>query len=178
MHQEKQTKNVITKESIAQELLKDIRYILCFYIIAAIVMAAIVSILFLVAYTFGMKGRNIPVIGYVLFFLLIPVAYSPLLLLLRIVPDSLKKKKSLLAGAFFVDTDEVVYKMERTKRRPPRGTPYEEKIVHFYKHGDVRMKGTWYQLAEKGDTFYMVLYEQDAAKPVAYYPTKLYEYKG
>ena len=176
MYREKQTKNIITKESIAQELLRERQHSLRLYILFSVALTVFVGLVFWAIYSFGMRGKSVSTIGYVIYVLTLLISLTPSALLLWPIPAIKKGQERLKNGAFLVVTDEAVYKAARTATR--RGHNYEEKIVHFYKYGDVPMAGgTWYQLTDKGDVYYMVVYDENDIAPLAYYPAKLYEYK-
>ncbi len=178
MYSKKTTKNVITKGTIANELLNKNKKSLRLFTILSLVFGAIVYIVFSSIYSFGLKNNDVHVLGYVVYF----VCLLPCLLLLVFfvlsIPASIKRQKKLNNGDFFVVTDRAIYKEEKTARRHNgRRSHYIKKVVHFYKFGEIEMNSTWYELTSDNDEFYMVVFDPNSNIAQKYYPAKLYEYK-
>lgn len=169
MYNEKQTKNIITNESIANDLRTDKKSSV-FLICLAFVYIIVLGIVFSIIYFFGLKGHDIGTVGHVIFFICMFVCLLPLFAIVFLLCGSGHGDKD-----FFVVTDEVVYKEEITYRY--RGTILIKKVVHFRRFGDIKVNATWYQLASENDIYYMVVREKDSKCALKCYPAKLYEYK-
>ena len=111
MYNEKQTKTIITKESIASELQARDKIRTLFLIIYVLVMGAFFSAI----YFLGIKSTNAQTIHYVFFFcVLLFICLLPLCGFVFLKGDSLIGIKGKNAQNFCVITDEVVYKNEKT----------------------------------------------------------------
>ena len=168
-----QTKNIITKRDIAQELLQKNKKSLQQAIIFSVVWIALVAVVFWLIYSFGMKSSG--TVGYVIYFVSLAVCLFPPCLASVAIPAAISEQKSLLRGEFFVVTDTVVGK--EIKSVVKHAQVYEEKTLRFSLYGDVRVDTTCYQLASEGDVFYLVLKRLDSQLPQKYYPANMYEYR-
>ncbi len=168
---EKETKNVITKETIAKDLQVEDKKRSRFLLIATVVYIIVVSSVLLAVYFFGLKNNKIEVIGYVIFFACVFICLLPLFSLISLLIKCLKGQNNT---NFFVITDEVVYKEEKTIRR--RETMLIKKVIHLYKCGDIEVNSTWYQITAKKDVFHVVVRDRDSKIALKCYPAKLYEY--
>lgn len=175
MYGEKSGRKVITKETIAAELLAKPGSSWRGYLFLAVGSFVTVALLFLCVFFFGMKGHNLRAFGYILYFVTLTVCLAPIRFFLKCIPASLTAEKKLKALDFYVITDEVAYKEER--RRMPSRTYRIDKILHFYDCGDVIVSNTQYELAEAHDRFYIVVLDLDAKIPQKCYPAKFFEYK-
>lgn len=177
MYKENPTKNIITKQTIAKELLAKNRTDRTVLSVIAVALAAIVGIIFFAIYNFGLKGNDVHVIAYVIYYAVMIACFIPSVISILLVLLLLKNDKKLKKGEFFVITDTVVNKYEKTVRSSGRGTYYTAKTVHFRRYGDVKVNSTTYQMASNEEVFYMVVYDMDAITPQKIYPADLYEYK-
>ena len=175
MREVKVTKNIITKETIKSELLLKNNKSIRFHSICFIALTFFVGIIFWAVYSFGLKNNEISALGWVVYFASMLICSFPSLFSMLLMSASLSERKSLKNGKFFVVTDEVGYKEEKSITRG--GHVYVEKTIHFQKYGDVCVDSTCYQITSNADIFYMVVYAQNPQTPQKYYPAKLYEYK-
>ena len=170
MYNEKQTKNIITKESIANDLCaenkKGIVPLVCF----ALTYLMVLGIVFSIVYFLGLKGHNIGTVGHIIFFICMFICCLPLFFIISLIGGFGRGNQDI-----FVVTDEVVYKEEITYGRC--GAILIKKVVHFSKFGDIEVNPTWYQLASENDVYYMIVREKDSKCALKCYPAKLYEYK-
>ncbi len=168
---QKETKNILTKEIIAGDMRtedkKNKPALLCF----SFVYTAILGIIFSLIYFVGLKNVDIGPVGHVVFFAFVLICCFPLFFALFTALSPARGHKG-----FFVVTDEVVYKEDMPFNRPGKKRSYR-KFVHFAKFGDVEVSSTLFQLASKGDVYYMVVPERDSNHVLKCYPAKMYEYK-
>ena len=169
MYNEKQTKNIITNESVANDLRVNKKSIVLF-ICLAFVYIIVVGTVFSIIYFLGLNGYDIGTIGHIIFFICLFICCLPVFVIVSLLCASVRGNKD-----FFVVTDEVVYKEEITYRR--REALLVKKVVHVSKFGDVEVNPIWYQLTSKNDVYYMVVREKDLKCAIKCYPAKLYEYK-
>ena len=167
------TKNILTKESIAQDLLQKNKQSLRNMVKAIVIWLLFVAIAFLLVWLLVMKNSGL--VGCILYFVALAIALTPCFLVLTGIPASLSEQKRWKNSDFFVVTDRVVAKEIKSVMR--HGNVYDKKTLRFSLYGDVRADATAYSLASEGDLFYFVLDRLDAPSPKKYYPAKLYEYK-
>lgn len=175
MREEKATKNIITKETIGRDLLSQNQKTTRFYMILFVVLTVLTSVVFLIFYSLVLKSSDIGIAAWVIFFIAMLICFSPSFFCILSVFRSLSERKILKNVAFFVVTDEVAYKEEKSVTR--RGHVYIQKTIHFCKYGDVHVDATCYQLTSNGDMFYLVVYQRDPQTLRKYYPAKMYQYK-
>lgn len=84
---------------------------------------------------------------------------------------ALREKQLIKRGEWIVVTDELLYKTEEVIRR------HIETFLFFAQHGKVITNSTTYQLAEQGDTFYLVMYKKRKSV-LFHYSQKMYEYNS
>ena len=174
MFNEKTTKNIITKETIANELkTKDKKSILPL-IGLALVYIIVAGAVFSIIYFLGIKEVD-GTIGHVIFFVCLFVFLLPIFAFVSLICASMTGSKGQNNKSFCVITDEVVYKEEITYLR--RRTMLIKEVLHFSRCGDVEVNHTWYQLTSEKDVYYMVIREGDPRRVLRCYPAKLYEYK-
>jgi hypothetical protein len=167
------TKNILTKESIAQDLLQKNKQSLQNMVKAIVIWLLFVAIVFLLVWLLVMKNSRL--VGRILYYVALALALFPCCLILTGIPASLSEQKRWKNGDFFVVTDRVVAKEIKSVMR--HGNVYEKKTLRFSLYGDIFADATAYSLASEGDLFYFVLDRLDAPSPQKYYPAKLYEYK-
>ncbi|MBE6662637.1 MAG: hypothetical protein E7606_05070 [Ruminococcaceae bacterium] len=175
MYTEKQTKNILTKQTIAEELLREgkkSRLVSFLYLILVTFFGELVCLLI---YVSDLAGRERGAIHWILYFSLVIACMIPLLFVIFSIPAWRSMQKRLKNGDFFVITDTVVYKEEKTIRR--RRSIRAVKILHFQSFGDIHVGSTYYPMTSSDDVFYMVVFSEDSKAPIKYYPAKLYEYK-
>lgn len=169
------TKNIITKETIAEELAgKNDRWIRA-RLAFSLGQAAFVVIIFLIICSIMLDVGNVSIWGWIVYFVMLLLCLFISVISILSVFSAILQNKRLRNGAFVVVTDEVTYKEERDVWE--RRIVYVEKIIHFYKYGDIVVDPTCYEMTSKGDIFYIVLSTPDSQIPQKYYPAKLYEYK-
>ena len=172
MYTSKGTKNVITKEQIAEELRKKDRKSVGHNVIAAVFVSIFSAIFLLLFHTLAVPSIGIPVLR-IIFAIFITVLFSlPTLFLLKMAWVAHRDARSITADKLHIITDEVVYK--EIQRISKRGHA-EKCVIHFLRCGDVTVGRTTYQLASEGDQFYMVLRHPDSRYPLKYYSAKMYE---
>ena len=169
-------KAVITKKTIAKELMSENTKSLGFYLIIIGAWFAFIGLLFWGFYFLVLQERDVTAFGWIVYFACMLVFLLPSLIFIMLIPALLSERKKLKNLDFFVFTDEVTRKEEKNVIR--RGNIYIENTIHFYKYGDVHIKNkTWYQLTEENDTYYIVVSSKASDHPQKYYPTKIYEYQ-
>ena len=167
----KETKNVITKETIAKDLQTEDKKSSRVLLIIALVYVVVVSSVLLTVYFLGLKNSEIGAIGYVIFFVCVFICLLPLFSFISLLIPGRNGQNN---SNFFVITDEVVYKEEKTIQR--RDTILIKKVIHFYRCGEIEVNSTWYQITAEKDIFYMVVRDQNSKSALKCYPAKLYEY--
>ncbi len=170
MYNEKQVKNIITKESIANDLRTENKKSIVPLVGLGFVYIIVLGLVFSIIYFLGLKELDIGTVGHIIFFICMFICLFPLVAIISMMCGSGRSNKD-----FFVVTDEVVYKEEQAYTR--RGGTRIKKVVHFSRFGDVEVNPTWYSLASKNDVYYMVVREKDSKCVLKCYPAKLYEYK-
>ena len=167
----KETKNVITKDTIAKDLQTEDKKGSGILLILALVYIVVVGIVLLAIYFFGLKGSEVGVIGYVIFFVCVFICLLPLLSIISVLITGGKGQKD---SNFYVITDAVLYKEEKTVRR--RNSYLVKKVIHLCKCGEVEVNSTCYQITSENDVFYVVVSRRDPKRTLKCYPAKLYEY--
>ena len=170
------TKNILTKETIANELqAKETKS--SFPLIALLLgIILIFGALLSCVYIFGIRGSGVGRTGTVIFFIFAFLFLLPVFrLTYLVVRASLARPKEKSDQDFFVITDEVIATEEITYSS--HGAFMVKKVVHFSRFGEIEVKPTWYQLTAKNDTYYMIVRDANSKHPILYYPTKFYEYK-
>ena len=168
MASDKVTKTEITKATIASELHAENKKSSLVFVLISIIYVVFIGIVFSAVYFFGLKNYEMGAIGYIIFFVCVFICLLPPLIFILSV---IGQKNS----DFYVITDQVVYKEEKTVWKI-RG-PIVQKVVHFYRCGEVKMNSDWYQMTDENDVFYMVVRDRASKTALKYYPAKLYEYK-
>ena len=167
----KETKNVITKDTIAKDLQTEDKKGSGILLILALVYIVVVGIVLLAIYFFGLKGSEVGVIGYVIFFVCVFICLLPLLSIISVLITGGKGQKD---SNFYVITDAVLYKEEKTIRR--RNSLLVKKVIHLCKCGEVEVNSTCYQITSENDVFYVVVSRREPKRTLKCYPAKLYEY--
>lgn len=166
----KQTKNIITREFVENELRfynkADIRSTLVLYgtlsvFFVPLAAGLIYGILSQAGYPV-LKIFLVAVIGGLFGF---PV-WCGIFLLCR----SLKERKLLLNGEFEIEIHTVTHKKEKVVHK------HIEEFLRFKGFKDVSVGHTVFQLASPGDEFYLIHYRSKKLIKLLY-PTKMYEYK-
>jgi hypothetical protein len=167
---EKQTKNIITREEIEQDLLfnntASIKHTaVC---LAAVVLVwGVISAIFLSLLPSGFLWLD--VIIWVFF---IGIVGAPVWAISAMLIKALIERKHLKNGELEIVVRPLLYKEEKMVR----GSDNFEKVFHFKDFEEVLADSTHYQLSIPGDVFYIVHYRGSRdAKFV--FPLKLYEYK-
>ena len=167
------TKNILTKDAIAQDLLQKNKQTWQNMIKAMVIWMIFVAIAFLLVWLLVMQNSGL--VGRVVYFVALALALSPCFIIMTGIPAVISEQRRLKNGDFFVVTDRVVAKEIQSVMR--HGNVYDKKTLRFSLYGDVFADATTYSLASEGDLFYLVLDRLDAPSPQKYYPAKLYEYK-
>ena len=167
----KETKNVITKETIAKDLQTEDKKSSRVLLIIALVYAVVGSSVLLTVYFLGLKNSEIGAIGYVIFFVCVFICLLPLLSIISVLVTGGKGQKD---SNFYVITDAVLYKEEKTIRR--RNSLLVKKVIHLCKCGEVEVNSTCYQITSENDVFYVVVSRREPKRTLKCYPAKLYEY--
>ena len=167
---EKQTKNVITRESIEKEL----RFYNTADIRSTLVLCGALSPLFvlftvLVVYGFVTLLKTIW-LKIILSVFLGVLTSSPIWLNLLALGIRLKERKLLRNGDFNIAVCEVQYKDERFVNR------HTEKYLHFDGFENVSVENVNYDLVSQGDEFYIVHYKGHATIKLLY-SLKMYEFR-
>jgi len=171
---EKQTKNIITRESIAKEL----RFLSGVDIRTAIILG-LVSAIFCIPLTIGsviaiFKEINNIIIELVLCILIGGICILPVAVTAFIIVKRLVEKRLIDRGEFEVSERELLYKEEKYERRGRHHSTV--KILHFSGFEVITAGGTVYQLAAANDKFYLVHY-RGKSSVMLFYPAKMYEYR-
>ena len=168
----RETKNVITKESIAKELRAENKKRFPVLLLFLLVYVLVASSVLLAIYFLGLKNTGAGVVGYVFFFICALICLLPLLSFLL---SFIIRPKGLKSTDFLVMTDEVAFKEE--KPATIRGRIVRmKKVLHFRTHEEMEVNSTWYQITSEKDVFYMVVRDQNSKSALRCYPAKLYEY--
>lgn len=175
MRKETATKNIITKETIANDLFSKANKSLLLYGLLFLALAIVVGGGFGLIYSFGMKSNAPGAFAWIIHFVSLLICLSPCFFCLLLAAGALSDRKKAKNGAFYVVSDRVRGKEEKEKR--VRGQIYTEKIIHFSQCGDVRVDANRYLMTNEGDEYYVVLYRQNPRAPQAYYPANMYEYR-
>ena len=167
------TKNILTKDAIAQDLLQKNKQTWQNMIKAMVIWMIFVAIACLLVWLLVMQNSGL--VGRVVYFVALALALSPCFIIMTGIPTVISEQRRLKNGDFFVVTDRVVAKEIQSVTR--HGNVYDKKTLRFSLYGDVFADATTYSLASEGDLFYLVLDRLDAKSPQKYYPAMLYEYK-
>lgn len=167
---EKQTKNIITREWIEKEL----RFYNTADIRSTLVVCGALSLIF-VPLTFGAVYGifllSVNILLKLLFSLLTgAITSAPIWMNLLTLRGAFAERKMLQHGDFDIVTREVLYKSEKPYRR------HIEEFLHFAGFKGIMVGHTTFQLASKGDEFYIVHYKTKNAISLLY-SVKLYEYQ-
>lgn len=169
VREEKQTKNIITKESIYKEL----RFLNGADIRSACVVLAVMLIIFIPLsimpiYIFCSIGQKTFLVGLLCFactlIFLIPIGYWVYSLIKAIAQSKIIKNR-----AFSIVIDEVSYKQEELEHR------HMIKVLYFRQYGRVVSGNTEYQLASGDDAFYLVIYHTKKPMVALHYSMKMYQ---
>ena len=148
---EKQTKNVITREWIKQELLfhtgADFKYLLVGF---CVMLVLCLPLMVGAVYAILLSPRSL-ILKLIQTFLGICVSSFPIWVMLAAVRGVLSERKRVMDGNFSVVIREVLYKCEK----PVRGRRIAE-FLGFDDFEDVSVGHTEYQLAARGDRYYLV----------------------
>lgn len=166
----KQTKNIISREWVAKELLfyntADIRY--------ALVLCGVFSLFFLpltvlLIYSICSSYENV---ALEIFFSVIlgTISSAPIWINILSLRKSFAERKMLKRGEFDVVTREVTDKSEKLIHR------HLEEFLCFNDFKETTVDHTVFQLASVGDEFYIVHYKTKNTIKLLY-PAKIYEYK-
>lgn len=179
MYQERATKNIITKESIKEELAREAKKEGRVFLILAAVAAAIFGIAFLIFDAVVLSRNDMGGLGWLAYLATALICVLPSLGCLLAAYSAAYGRKKATLGEILVTTDRVHSKEEKTVRRVTgSGSTYKiEKVLYFYNHGEVEVDSTCYMMTSAEDEFYIVTYENNHQKPIKYYATKMYEYK-
>ena len=170
----KETKNVITKETIAKDLQTEDKKSSRVLLIIALVYVVVVSSVLLTVYFLGLKNSEIGAIGYVIFFVCVFICLLPLLSIISVLVTGAKGQKD---SNFYVITDAVLYKEEKTKKTIRRRHSFlVKKVIHLCKCGEVEVNSTCYQITSENDVFYVVVSRREPKLTLKCYPAKMYEY--
>ncbi len=167
---EKQTKNIITREWIENEL----RFYNSADIRSMLVLCGVMSLVFLPLTAASVCGlivwlENIwlKVFSSFLIGVLLSAPVWGNLFSLRII---LNERKLLLRGDFEIVTRKVQYKIEKAVHS------HTECFLHFSDFREASCIQTTFQLTSQGDEFYLVHYTgQDSVKLM--FPARTYEYR-
>ncbi len=172
---EKQTKNIITRESIEKKLCDDNRASLKVSALAFFA-AALVGILWVVF--FIPSFFEAPNFGFgVLFFFFATVGTVPAWVLLPNFVKDLKEYQHLKNGDLEIVIRPLLYKSEKEVRTHSRTRRWRTQgIFHFEGFDEFWVSPGMYQHCTWGDEFCIVHYKGTSKIKLAY-PLKLYEYK-
>ena len=170
----KETKNVITRETVKEELLfyntADIRTIL---VICIPLLLLCIPIFIAVYYAIFLLKEDMWLKIVLSVFLVItaclPISY-PVLLLAK----SLIERKRIKQDEFYIVNRQLLYKSEKIKHGFQHGR-YEE-LLHFKDFKEFAVEHIIYQLSSGGEDFYIVYF--NGSKSIErVYPAKMYEYR-
>jgi hypothetical protein len=172
--EKQQTKNIITKESIAKEL----RFLSSADIRTAIILG-VVSSVFCIPLTIGsvlaiFKEFNNIIIEIILCILIGGICILPVAVTAFIIVKRLTEKRLIDKGEFEISARELLYKEEKYERRGRHHRTV--KVLHFSGFEVATLGGTVYQLAAADDKFYLVHY-RGKSSVMLFYPAKMYEYR-
>ena len=179
MYQERATKNIITKESINEELAREEKKAGCVFLALAAVAAAIFGIVFLIFDAFVLSRNDMGGLAWLAYLVTALVCVLPSLFCLLAAFSAAYGRKKAALGEILVTTDRVHSKEEKTVRRTTgSGTTYRiERVLYFYNHGEVQVDSTCYMMTSEEDEFYIVTYADNPQHPIKCYSAKMYEYK-
>lgn len=169
----KPTKNIITREFIEKELrfynTADIKAgLLLGSVLSALLIPAVIAVLFgFSPWVYGETGRIVFSIVFTAFFVLVFLA--PVFAFVQMLFSAFAQRKKLLKGEFVITIRKLKNKKEKIVQR------HIEECLCFKNYGDCSVGSTVYQLADKGDKFYIVHYKANKTVKLLY-PVKTYEY--
>ena len=164
-----QAKELITRETIKKELLFECQ---------AQIRSGLplIPLWLLLAFTVGGVALLSPPEQLFLTIIIHALVHLPLFLFLGLVFDSLAKQKRIKQGGFTVTPCELSYKSEEY-RRGYRGKPDYTECFHFKGFRRVEdVPHTTYQLADAGETFYLVTYS-GSTRVQLFYAAERYEFR-
>lgn len=167
---EKQTKNIITRQTIIKEL----RFYNSADIRSTLILCGVLSIFF-IPFTIGLVSVAVALTKNVLlkivFGIVAGVAMSsPIWVMILFLFSFLAQRRLLRRGEVEIIIRPVVYKSKKTAYR------HTEEILNFSGFKERAVGRTEYQLASPGDDFYLVHYH--AKKEIKLlYSLKMYEYR-
>lgn len=167
---EKQTKNVLNREFIENELrFKNSATLRFSLVLCGVLSLVFIPLTIVVLYGILSVINNI----WLKMLLAIPsggVFIAPVCLAVAAVREAMKERKLLARGDFDIVTRDVQYKDERMVHR------HMEKFLHFSGFDEVNVGSTVFDLASNGDEFYIVHYKGGATVRLLY-SFKMYEFK-
>ena len=167
------TKNIITREFIEKELrfynTADIKAgLLLGSVLSALLIPAVIAVLFgFSPWVYRETGKIVFSIIFTAFLLLFFL--SPLFFFAQTLFSVFAERKKLLKGEFVITIRKLENKKEKIVQR------HIEECLCFKNYGDCSVGSTVYQLADKGDKFYIVHYKADKTVKLLY-PAEMYEY--
>ena len=168
---EKQTKNIITNQSIEKDLL--------FYNMAAIKSCLVLTVVFLLLAALGAallglmitECFNAPSAKAISLAIIIGLSSLPVWFPLLDLIARLFERRILLKNGFEVVTARVLYKIERPHHR------HVDELLCFTDYGECVASHTTYQLASAGDEFYLVVVQRKKPVVKSFFSQKSYEYR-
>ena len=116
MHKETTAKNIITKETIANDLFSKANKSLLLYGLLFLALAIVVGGGFGLIYSFGMKSNAPGAFAWIIYFVSLLICLSPCFFCLLLAAGALSDRKKAKNGAFYVVSDRVRGKEEKEKR--------------------------------------------------------------
>ncbi|MBE6650006.1 MAG: hypothetical protein E7613_01710 [Ruminococcaceae bacterium] len=172
---EKYTKNILTRESIEKELIKENRTNIrtwCINIIASVILLFALSwTVYLAFVTVG----NI-LMKWICCIILGGGSATPTIIAFTKLYKSIKQKNMLRESEFNIVVERLQYKSDSVSIRDRRRIPRIEGYLHFEGFNAYLVNSTEYQLASMGDDYYIVHYKNSKNIEMLF-PTKMYEYK-
>ena len=172
---EKQTKNILTKKIIADELRfildanrrAGIRLLIC---VSPICIAFALLMLWVSVNAFNSLAPKI-----ILGIIFISAPLLPVLLFIYMIYDGIRSTKLVDNGRYTIITKELSYKTEEYRSRG-RGGDHFARLLHFPDFAPIEVSNTTYQLASNDDVFYFVMFNNER-QPRLFYNSKMYEFK-
>jgi len=188
------TKETITKQSVAEELIFHAKVSMPFAIISlvlGIVVLVPISAVLINYVINGFKTGDFKSVRVV--FAGVVIAIAAILLFtvvgsLYIVIDLSKKSSMAKSGRFRIEKDELLRKVkdETVSKRTRRSflkwqrTVITEDVFYFAKYGRYVLgtkNGSAFEYSSEGDEFYVVVYDAKKPRPELIFNSKIYDYK-
>ena len=165
----RQTKNIITRETVADELARKNSLTLRIIIIPSAFLLFLCVLIMLGIYG-SLSGGGYSLAGKIMIILLSFALTAPIIFLVLVICSILGERKMLYRGEFELEVSKLIEKKEKLVRR------HLDECLVFKGYKDFSVGHTIYQLAAAGDEYYLVHYRGKKSVQLVY-PASMYEYK-